>query len=178
MDLTTRALLVLGLIVGLFVIAGIALAVGKSMAADNSGEAFDIGKKRRKRRKPKKVKAAKSPRGKAAETFPPVEETTMGFRQMRSAVAPPLPAYANAPSAADSSATDPGMLEDDLLAQAGFAAAEVDDEPQPAPRLAMGEAPPAPTSASTPLESIPAIPPAKKGGAVPFGGSAQADGEW
>lgn len=65
MDLTTRALLLVGIIVGLFVLAGLALVIGKSMMSDNNGESFDVGKGRKKKRKKptkqqKKIAAAAS----------------------------------------------------------------------------------------------------------------------
>ena len=51
MDLATRAFLLLGIIIGMFVIAGIVLVVGRKMTMDNNGESFDVGKGRKKKRK-------------------------------------------------------------------------------------------------------------------------------
>jgi len=72
MDLTTRALLLVGIIVGLFVLAGLALVIGKSMMSDNNGESFDVGKGRKKKRKKptkqqKKLAAAASAGAVSAE---------------------------------------------------------------------------------------------------------------
>lgn len=66
MDLTTRAILLLGFILALFAIAGLAVVIGRKMTGDVNGDEFDVGRNRTRRRKPpkakqpKKVKAAKA----------------------------------------------------------------------------------------------------------------------
>lgn len=60
MDLATRAFLLLGIIIGMFVIAGIVLVVGRKMTMDNNGESFDVGKGRKKKRKKPSKKQMKN----------------------------------------------------------------------------------------------------------------------
>lgn len=59
MDLTTRAILLLGFILALFVIAGLAVVIGRKMTGDVNGDEFDVGRNRTRRRKQPKAKAPK-----------------------------------------------------------------------------------------------------------------------
>ena len=51
MDLTTRAFLLLGMIVVILAIAGVVLYVGRGIMSDANGQAFEVGKGRARGRK-------------------------------------------------------------------------------------------------------------------------------
>lgn len=51
MDLTTRAFLLLGMIVVIIAIAGVVLYVGRGIMSDSNGQAFEVGKGRARSRK-------------------------------------------------------------------------------------------------------------------------------
>lgn len=201
MDTASRAYLLLGLVVGLFVLAGIVILVGRTLLAESKGESFDVGKGRKKRKQPKqpKPKRGKSKKGEATDSgwdsAPTAGGSTFPVGTIPAAPSPvPIPTPAPAPVRLASSRPPRiggprPVASGAALPAVGSATASTSDghAPMSPPAPFSGSAPPAIPASPQPIAPVSmngfqdAAPPLPTGSrdssASPFGGVPMSDGD-